>query len=206
MYDDKYYKDLYIKPLFTRLKLSKIYYLWIAYFCIKKATNLKQKNRVLDVGCGIGNLVWALRKIGIKAYGIDPSKTAQKYCRSLKYCQYTNTKKLPYKNSYFDLVYTHEVLEHLTPRDLSLLINELLRVSKGKMIHMICVKDRGKMVSIEPTHKIIQTESWWKKKFESLGFKVEVGNLFYFFPFVTYIFSGKLNFAAIKKGFFLISK
>ena len=71
---------------------------------------------------------------------------------------------------------------------------------------MICVKDRGKMVSIEPTHKIIQTESWWKKKFESLGFKVEVGNIFYFFPFITYIFSGKLNFAAIKKGFFLISK
>ena len=74
------------------------------------------------------------------------------------------------------------------------------------MIHMICVKDRGKIVRVDPTHRIIKTESWWKKKFESLGFKVKVGNLFYFFPPIPYIFSGKLNFAAVKKGFFLISK
>ncbi|GAJ00245.1 unnamed protein product [marine sediment metagenome] len=108
-------------------------------------------------------MVWALRKIGISAYGIDPSKTAQKYCRSPKYCLYTSTKKLPYKNSYFDLVYIHEVLEHLSPRDLPLLINELFRVSKGKIIHMICVKDRGKMVNDEPTHQIIQKSHGGKR-------------------------------------------
>ena len=71
---------------------------------------------------------------------------------------------------------------------------------------MICVKDRGKMVSVEPTHQIIQTESWWTKKFEGLGFKVKVGNLFYIFPFIPYIFSGKLNFADVKKGYFFVSK
>ena len=70
------------KPIFTRIGLSKVYYLWIAYLCIKKAAGLKRGARVLDFGCGIGNLVWALRKIGLDAQGIDPSKPAENIAAS----------------------------------------------------------------------------------------------------------------------------
>jgi SAM-dependent methyltransferase len=203
-YDEGYYRDLYIKPIFTRIGLSKIYYLWIAYFCIKIAAGLKRGARVLDFGCGIGNLVWALRKIGLDARGIDPSKPAKKYCRVPRYCRYEDTRRIPYEDDSFDLVYTHEVLEHLSDEDRRFALQELSRVSRGKTLHMICVNERGKFVTLEPTHKIIQTESWWKKTFEELGFRVKTGNFFYFFPFIPYIFSRNLNFRAIKKGFFIL--
>jgi len=206
VYDEKYYQRLFVRPIWAKLGLSKIYYLWISYFCIKKAAGLKKRSSVLDFGCGVGNLVWALRKIGIDAQGIDPSEPAKKYCRVPRYCRYEDTRKIQFEDRSFDLVYTHEVLEHLLYRDLAASLDELSRVSRGKMIHMVCVKDRGKIVSLEPTHKIIQTESWWKKTFEELGFRVKTGNFFYFFPFIPYLFAGTLNFRAIKKGFFILYK
>ena len=144
-YNEKYYHDLYIKPVFTRIGLSKIYYLWIAFFCIKRATGLKRGARVLDFGCGIGNLVWALRKIGIQAIGIDPSKSAVRYSRAPGWCRYGDTTSLPFEDRAFDLVYTHEVLEHLSLDELGPALRDISRVSRGRTLHMICVKERGKI-------------------------------------------------------------
>ena len=84
MYDSEYYRSLYVNTVANFLGLSKLYYLWLAFFCIIRPTKLNSTNKVLDVGCGIGNLVWALRKLGINAYGIEPSIAAKKYCKSKK--------------------------------------------------------------------------------------------------------------------------
>jgi SAM-dependent methyltransferase len=205
-YDERYYRDLYIKPAFTRLGLSKIYYLWIAYFCIKRAAGLKTGSRVLDFGCGIGNLVCALRKIGVDARGVDPSKAAGLYSRAPLFCRYGDTGRLPFEDGAFDLVYSHEVLEHLSPEVLWPSLREISRVSRGKTLHMICVKERGPFVSQEPTHQIIETESSWKGRFEDLGYKVRTGNPFYFFPFIPYLFARTLNVRAIGKGYFLLDE
>ncbi len=205
-YDEKYYHDLYIKPAFTRLGLSKLYYLWIAFFCIKRAAGLKRGARVLDFGCGIGNLVWALRKIGLEAYGIEPSEPARRYSRAPRHCRYEDSRRLPFENRSFDLVYSHEVLEHLSPGDLRPALHEISRVSRGRTLHMICVKERGAFVSQEPTHLIIESESWWKGLFENQGYKVRTGNPVYFFPFIPYLFARTLNVLAIGKGYFLLDE
>jgi len=42
---------------------------------------------------------------------------------------------------------------------------KLLIVNKEKMINMVYTKNRRKLVNMEPTHKINQTEECWKKKF-----------------------------------------
>ncbi|MEK7502568.1 MAG: methyltransferase domain-containing protein, partial [Patescibacteria group bacterium] len=105
-YDSLYYKTRYVDPFHVRSRVANIYYLWLAFFCIIIPGKLKKGSKVLDVGCGVGNLVWALRFFGIDAYGIDPSTSAKRYCRIPQYCQYKNVKKLPYKSSSFDLVCT----------------------------------------------------------------------------------------------------
>ena len=44
--------------------------------------------------------------------------------------------RLPYSDDTFDLVFTSEVLEHVAPDDLGEVLSELLRVSKGEILHM----------------------------------------------------------------------
>lgn len=174
--------------------LNKLYYLWLSFFCLIKAAHLKKNSRVLDFGCGIGNHVWALRKLGMDAYGIDSALSAKKHCQCPSFCHYTSNKKLPFPDRYFDLVYSHEVLEHLSPKKLKSCLEELQRISKGCMIHMIGVKEKGPIVTKDKTHLIIENESWWKNKFLQMGYKVKIGNLFYFFP---------CTIKGSKKGYFL---
>lgn len=202
LYDNTYYKIRYIDPLHVKLKLANIYYLWVALFCIIIPAKLKKGSMVLEVGCGVGNLVWALRFFGISAYGIDPSISARKYCRIPQFCQYKEVKKLSYRNSSFDLICTNEVLEHIDEKYLNESIKEMSRLSNN-MIHMVGVGERGKMITDDPTHLTIKKEQWWKKRFEKLGFKVKTGNLFYFFP---HIFSRKVNVGECRKGYFFVEK
>lgn len=206
IYDELYYKSRYITPFYTKLHLHDCYYLWFAYFCLIQPVALSQKNKVLDVGCGVGNFVWALRKFNIQAYGIDPSYAAKPFCKVPKYCDYKDTGVLPYDNNKFDLVYTHEVLEHINLRLMETLLSEMWRVSKGTMIHVVGIKNLGKIVTEDPTHLIIEDEKWWERKFEQLGYSVKKGNFFYFFPNVYEVFSGNLNPFTIKKGYFLLKK
>lgn len=94
-------------------------------------------------------------------------------------------------------------MEHIDKKDIPWYLSELQRISKGKMIHMVCVKERGKIAFTDPTHVTIETEDWWENTFKKLGFSVKKGNWFYFFP---NIFTGKLNYLAIKKGYFFLEQ
>lgn len=189
-----------------RLGLSNIYYLFTAFFCLKYPARLRRGMKTLDVGCGVGNLVWGLSKIGLNSFGIDPSVAAKNYSRLPSRCRYKKYKKLPYANSSFELVYSNEVLEHIPEKELPQFLRDLYRVSKGKMIHMICVKDRGKIIYSDPTHVTLKSEEWWNKLFISLGYSVKKGNIFYFFPNIFEIFTGRLKFSSIQQGYFYIYK
>ena len=186
-----------------KLKIANLYYLWLAFFCLILPAKLKKGDRVLDVGCGIGNLVWALRKLGIDAYGIEQSVAAKKFSVVPKYCRYEKNDNLPYENISFDLVYTNEVLEHIEEKELDQTLKEMLRVScTGKIINIVGVEERGLMITEEPSHVTIHVEDWWEKKFAGLKFKVSTGNFFYFFP---HFLPGKTNLRGLKKGYFYLA-
>jgi ubiquinone/menaquinone biosynthesis C-methylase UbiE len=200
-YNDNYYRDNYVSPVHVKTKIAYIYYLWLALFCIIIPVRLKKGDKVLDVGCGVGNLVWALRKFGIDAHGIEPSVAAGQMSVAPTFCIYKEYKHLPFPNNHFDLVYTNEVLEHIDEKTLSSCIKDMLRVSKGKMIHMVGVTEKGPMVTKEPTHLTVRGEKWWEKEFKNLGFNVKRGNLFYFFPY----FPSGTSIKGIKSGYFLLT-
>lgn len=186
-----------------KLRLSFMYYLWTAYFCLIKTTHLSRGAKTLDFGCGVGNLVEALRYYGIQSYGIDPSPAAEKFSRALPYLLYKSLWQCNFTDNSFDLIYSNEVLEHIVKKELKLYLEELYRISKGTMIHVICTKERGGVIYSDSTHVTLETEEWWKNHFEAQGFHVKVGNPFYFFP---NIIAPQLNLNAVQKGFFVLRK
>jgi SAM-dependent methyltransferase len=197
-YNDSYYQERYLKTLTAKLGINNVYYYWIVMFCLIRALPQRKNARVLDFGCGIGNYVRILRRFGVDAYGVDSSLGAKKYCQIADFCIYCTNQILPFPDKHFDLVYSNEVLEHIAPEKLDICLQELQRVSKGPIIHMIAVKERGAVVLNDKTHLIIENESWWKNKFLTMNYKVKIGNLFYFFPHSTEKWSNK--------GYFFLSK
>jgi 2-polyprenyl-3-methyl-5-hydroxy-6-metoxy-1,4-benzoquinol methylase len=71
-------------------------------------------NRILDVGCGIGNYLYLNDREG--CFGIDLEsqslKTAKKYCIKSDFAV-ASVLNLPFRNETFDLIVMWEVIEHV---------------------------------------------------------------------------------------------
>ncbi|MEW6530990.1 MAG: methyltransferase domain-containing protein [Thermodesulfobacteriota bacterium] len=106
------------------------------------------KNQMLlDLGCGRGFMVYALRKLGYKAYGADIvppapevnecllreglSRPGEVVFRVIDPTRYM----IPFEEETFDLVFSFDVLEHVM--DVSSVLREIWRVLKpgGKSLH-----------------------------------------------------------------------
>src|SRR3989344_4448970 len=93
----------------------------------------------LDIGCGMGTLVYYLRKLGVQAYGVDFSEFAlsegpkeiQPFLRK------ANLTDLPYNDDEFDLVVSMDVYEHLGREHLKQAAIESVRVSRKYILHKI---------------------------------------------------------------------
>lgn len=89
---------------------------------------------ILEVGCNIGNQLVLLQKQGFKnLYGIEifdeAVEEAKKRTKNINIIQ-GSAFDLPFKDEYFDLVYTAGVLIHINPKDLKKFMSEIYRVSK----------------------------------------------------------------------------
>jgi pseudaminic acid biosynthesis-associated methylase len=90
--------------------------------------------RVLEVGCNVGwNLVY-LDRLGIpELYGIEPQQDAVERARvrrpDLGILAGTAF-DLPFRDCYFDLVFTSGVLIHIAPESLGAALDEIHRVSR----------------------------------------------------------------------------
>jgi SAM-dependent methyltransferase len=101
-------------------------------FFAKYADALKtgeQGARVLDVGCGVGQVVARLQTAGFEAHGVDVSQPNIARARQVtERCQVYDGKKLPYPDQYFASAGALNVLEHVEEPEA--FIQELVRVVK----------------------------------------------------------------------------
>lgn len=99
---------------------------------LKEVMNGKNKNiRILDVGCGYGNILYALRNIGFtNIAGIDISRDAVDYCQE----QGLNVKEtdvlLFEGDTKYDFVIMSHVLEHLPKEN----VIDVLRAVRKKVL------------------------------------------------------------------------
>ncbi|PKP61384.1 MAG: methyltransferase type 11 [Candidatus Altiarchaeales archaeon HGW-Altiarchaeales-1] len=94
----------------------------------------KDKTKILEVGSNVGNQLLSLQLMGFKnLYGIEISKYAvEKSKERTKDINiiYGSAFDLPFKDEYFDLVFTAGVLIHISPNDINYILDEIYRCSK----------------------------------------------------------------------------
>jgi len=90
--------------------------------------------KILEVGSNIGNQLLCLQKMGfnnlygieLQTYAVELSKSRTEHINIIKGSAFD----IPYKEGYFDLVFTSGVLIHIDPSDINMVIQEIYRCAK----------------------------------------------------------------------------
>jgi len=90
--------------------------------------------RVLEVGSNVGNQLLCLQSLGfvnlygieLQSYAVELSKARTKRINIIEGSAFD----IPYKDGYFDLVFTSGVLIHISPSDIVRALREILRCSR----------------------------------------------------------------------------
>jgi len=90
--------------------------------------------RILEVGCNIGNQLLCLQRMGFdNLYGIEPQdyavEMAKKRAKGIQIIK-GNIFDIPFKDGYFDLVFTSGVLIHISPKNIKKALKEIYRCSR----------------------------------------------------------------------------
>jgi len=117
---DKIYKD---RSGVTRTTMNKVF-----------LGNLNRDIKILEVGSNVGNQLVILQRMGFKnLYGIELNNYAVEKAKSrttdINIIQ-GSAFDIPFKDGFFDLVFTAGVLIHISPKDIKKVLKEVHRCSK----------------------------------------------------------------------------
>ena len=126
---------------------------------------------VLEIGCNTGNDLKLFPET-ISVAGIDPNDFAlEKAKKELPEFEFKNgeTTQIPYEDSSFDFVFTHNVLNYVPNEDIPKAIAELFRVSKKYILN--CELYQKEESKIENN----SIESWYRNVLNHwMNFKVKI--------------------------------
>lgn len=124
--------------------------------------NFNPKN-VLEIGCGVGYLAEALQNYKIPYLGFDIAEWAIRHSISAPWklnIFIASVLNIPLKDKSFDLVYSYDILEHLSSKLIPQAISELRRVG-NRNVHIVPFGQVGWDRDI--THITMREEEWWKE-------------------------------------------
>lgn len=106
--------------------------------------NLKPGSKILELGCGRGEFLNEFSLNGLDSHGIDQSDFAKKkFPKLVVEIINIEKEKLPYKDNYFDIVYSKSFIEHFYYPDF--IFQESRRV----------LKDNGIIITLTPEWQYI---------------------------------------------------
>lgn len=125
-YTSEYYYETYYKeeslspPEFVQTRLAEI---------TSEFAHYRRTNRLLDIGCGAGDLLLAARKNSWNGQGLDVSSHAVKHVRELGFEVFQGElREAKFPSEHFDVITAAEFLEHLPdPRAVLKEVARLLR-------------------------------------------------------------------------------
>lgn len=87
--------------------------------------------RVLEVGCGLGHNLMAVD--ADERYGVEPNDAAREAAQDAYHSLLLydgEAQRLPFRDDWFDLVFTCGLLIHIPPQDIRKVVEEVARVSR----------------------------------------------------------------------------
>ena len=98
----------------------------------RNLADIPRAARILEVGCGVGNMLACLREQGFTDLeGCDINPDAAELCAARGFrVTKSAAASLPYADGAFDLVYTSALLIHIAPEELAAVQREIARVSR----------------------------------------------------------------------------
>lgn len=128
---------------------------------------LPSNSRILEVGCNIGNQLLLLKYLGFKdLWGVDVQEYALEIGRKKGNglnLVYSSASDLPFKDGYFDLVFTSGLLIHVSPKNLSLVINEIYRSTKKYIMFLEYFSNECQEIIYREMHDLL-----WKNDFTKI--------------------------------------
>ncbi|RMH51346.1 MAG: class I SAM-dependent methyltransferase [Zetaproteobacteria bacterium] len=148
--------------------------------------SLRDGDRVLDVGCGKGFLLYEIQRLlpGIRIAGIDISSYAIEHAKAevRPFLQVAHAGSLPFADRSFDLVYSINTLHNLHNYDLDRALRELERVGKRKYL---CVEsyrteeEKANLLYWQVTCEAFCTPEEWEWWFRQSGYSGDYSFIFF---------------------------
>lgn len=124
--------------------------------------NCDSEQSVLDVGCGPGTYVREMRKLGMKAYGVDIDIR----CLKTPHCEVVDIVNPPFLSIYEpDTVISLEVGEHIPAKDSWNYISYISYQGPKMVIFSAAAPGQG-----GDGHINCQNKSYWACRFERFGY------------------------------------
>jgi SAM-dependent methyltransferase len=148
---------------------------------------LKPGQRVLDVGCGKGFLLYDLSQAvpGLEVAGIDLSAYAIQHAKEevKPFLQVGDAAELPYADHSFDLVYSINTLHNLYLYDLKKAVQEITRVSR-RHSHIVVESYRNEREKVnlfywQLTCECFFTPEEWKWLYREWGYTGDYSFIFF---------------------------
>ena len=158
------------------------YYLWKSYF--KNALPKDLKAPIIEIGCGMGQNLYALKKFGYKnVLGFDISRECVEFCKQKGFHVVWSTdvlklsKQAEYKKK-FEYIIVYDLLEHFMPMDAVSFLRSLRQLAENNA--QICISfPNGEFPFnmpqryIDVSHKFLYTSASLSQLLRLSGMKIE---------------------------------
>jgi len=142
-----------------------------------KHYSLKAGDRVLDIGCGKGFLLYEFTQVvpGIEIVGLDVSTYAIEHAKEevKPFLQPGNANHLPFKDGSFDLVFSLNTLHNLHCYDLDKALREMQRVGRNRYLVVESYRNEDEKANLlywQLTCESFCTPEEWEWWFKQTGY------------------------------------
>lgn len=126
---------------------------------------------VIDFGCGTGRAGLCFSKAGLKVTLLDFAPNCLDEGVVLPFVEHDLTEPIPITADYG---YCTDVMEHIPPEQVDLVITNIMRASGRVFFAISLVPDNMGALIGEPLHLSVHDFGWWFDKFKSLGLRPEL--------------------------------